>query len=95
MNTSNRMSVTFLTIILSSFVALSGAHSEETKTEKAQAASDKAVDSVKSTYRDAQDKTCELVNGKMECVYKKMVNKSKTAAEKSATKAKELKNKAD
>ena len=71
------------------------AHAVETTSEKAAAAGNRAVDTTKETYRNAKNEICELVNGKMNCVAKKMKNKLRTAADKSKTKAKEIKNKVD
>ncbi len=68
---------------------------EETKFEKAETISNKTGDNIKRFYRSAKDKTCEMINGKMECVEKKIINKAKNLSDKAKTEAKELKNKAD
>jgi len=44
----------------------------ETAGEKATAETNKSVDSAKETYRNAKNEICELVNGKMHCVAKKI-----------------------
>jgi hypothetical protein len=75
--------------------ALSSAMAEETTMEKVETGANKAADSVKSTYRDAKDKVCETVNGKLECVAKKVKHKTQNAADAVETKAKELKKKVD
>ena len=68
---------------------------EETIPEKVNTATNKTVDNVKEGYRNAKDKTCEMINGKMECVGKKIKNKTRTAVDKTKTKAEELKDKID
>ena len=71
------------------------ATAEETTGEKLKHTANKAEDSVKETYRNAADKTCEMINGKMECLGKKVKRKAQTAADKTATKVEQLKNKVD
>lgn len=68
---------------------------EETVPEKIQTVTNKSVDKVKETYRNAQDKTCEMIKGKMKCVAKKAKNKAQTAVDKTQTKTKEIINKVD
>ena len=70
------------------------AQAEETVTEKIETQTNKATDSVKKTYRSAKDKTCEMVNGKMECAVKKLKHKGQNAMDKVETKATEIKNEA-
>ncbi len=67
----------------------------ETTAEKAETMKNKAVDKVKETYRDAEDRICEMVNGKVECLPQTAENKGKTVTEKVITKAKDEKNKID
>ena len=55
----------------------------------------KTVDSAKASYRDGKDKVCEMVNGKMDCLVKKIRNKTAAAIDKGKTKATEIKNKVD
>ncbi len=91
------------TVVISSCLTLgslgfalgTSALADETVLEKTQNVGNKAVDSVKETGRDVKDKTCEMVNGKMECLPKKIKNKTKTAVDKTETKAKQIKNKVD
>lgn len=71
------------------------AASEESKVEKIETQKNKVMDSAKSTYRAAQDKGCEMMNGKLECTGKKMKNKLKDYSDKVQTKATEEKNKID
>lgn len=86
----NQLVVTLSLILFSSFV-----HAEETTMEKVETGANHAADSVKKTYRDAKDKACEMVNGKLECAGKKIKNKAKNLKDKTETKATELKNKID
>lgn len=70
-------------------------HAEETVVEKAGVVTDKAVNSTKRGYRNMKDKACEMVNGKMECVGKKMGSKVKNLSDDAEAKTSELKNKVD
>lgn len=67
------------------------AHAEETVVEKAQTGANKAGDGMKKAYRGAKDKVCEMVNGKMECVAKKMKHKMQNAGDAVETKVEEVK----
>ena len=71
------------------------AHAEEGVIEKTQTVGNKAADKVKKGARAASDEVCELVNGKMECVAKKVKHKVQNGADAVETKAKEEKNKID
>jgi hypothetical protein len=71
------------------------AYANETKTERAETIKNEALDSTKSAFRDAEDQICEMVNGTMKCVAKKIKHKAKTLSDKVKTKAKEEKNKYD
>lgn len=64
------------------------AMAEETVTEKAAEAGRDLKKNAKKAGRKIEDKTCEMVNGKMECAAKKVGNKVKNAAD-------EVKDKAD
>lgn len=91
-----KISGLFSVCLLSMSLAFAtNAMAEESVQEKADTKKNEALDSVKSTYRDAQDKACEMVNGKMQCLGKKIKNKSKNFSDKAKTKAKELENKVD
>ncbi|MBK9322846.1 MAG: hypothetical protein IPM97_07880 [Bdellovibrionaceae bacterium] len=68
---------------------------EETTNEKVETQTREIVDSVKDNYRDLEDKGCEMVNGKLQCLGKKIKHKARTLKEKSKTKAKEIENKMD
>ena len=67
----------------------------ETTAEKAETVVNKSVDKVKSAARDVDNKVCEMIDGKMKCVVKKIKNKLKNAEDKTKTKATEIKNKID
>lgn len=51
--------------------------------------------SYKKGTRAAKDEVCEMVNGKMECVAKKVKHKMQNAADSVGTKVKDEKNKID
>lgn len=68
---------------------------EETTTEKMGTAANEAADDVKGAAREAKDKGCEMIHGKMECAGKRMKSKAKNLGDKAETKAKEVKNKVD
>lgn len=84
---------TFTILCLSLFGAFASA--EETTLEKAETAKNKAVDSVKKTARDIKDKTCEMINGKMECVAKQVKHTGQDAMDAAKTKVNEIGNKVD
>ncbi len=82
-------------VLLASVLALGlgfSAHAEETVTEKIETSANKAGDSIKKGYRSAKDKTCEMVNGKMECAGKKMKHKGQNMMDKAGTTGTEVKN---
>ena len=66
---------------------------EETLLEKANIVTEKTTNSVKKTVKKVQDKGCELVDGKMQCLGKKIKHKVEALSEDAATKVKEIKNK--
>ena len=66
---------------------------EETVLEKTEVATDKISNSAKKAYRSAQDKGCEMVDGKLQCLGKKIKHKAQNLSDDAATKAKEIKNK--
>lgn len=71
------------------------AFAEESTLEKIETGKNKSVDQVKHSYRNVKDKTCEMVNGKMNCAGKKIKHKVKNMTDSTKTKATELKNKVD
>lgn len=67
--------VTIALIALSSFSALAGSSMEEKKQKMEASAKETSADmgrSVRRTTREVKDKTCELINGKMECAANKV-----------------------
>ena len=66
-------------------------NAEETVEIKAE----KIQNAVKKTYRKADDKVCEMFNGKLKCVAKKVKHSVENAADSISTDAKDLKNKVD
>lgn len=68
---------------------------EETVIEKAETVKNKSGDAVKKGYRNVKDKTCEMINGKLDCTMKKVGNKINNATDDVKTKATEEKNKND
>ena len=79
-------------VIASLFTFAPILHAEETTMEKAETVKNKTVDKTKKVYRAAKDEVCELVNGKMECVAKKLKHKAQNATDTVKTKANEIKN---
>jgi len=76
-------------------------HKDTTVSEKVEHAYEKTKDTakeayedgkkgVKKAYRNVKDKTCELVNGKMECVAKKAENKIKNGVDEVKDKANDM-----
>lgn len=82
-------------LILASIIFCTNSFANESVGEKAETMTNKTTDAVKETYRDAKDATCKMINGKMECAAKKVINKTKTAADKAKTKATEVINQVD
>ena len=72
-----------------------GSYAVETAAEKAETNSNETSNTVKRSYRNTKDKACEMINGKMECVGKKMRNKARNSVDHMETKGTELKNKID
>jgi len=71
------------------------AQAEETVVEKTQAVGTKALNKVKKGARAASDEVCETINGKVQCVAKKMKHKAQNAADSIEAKVKEEKEKID
>jgi hypothetical protein len=68
---------------------------EESSLEKVETSKNKVADSVKSTYRKLDDKICETLNGKVNCVPKKIKNRIKNTSDKVKTNTTDVINKAD
>ncbi len=84
-----------LTALCLSLCGAFSVQAEETNLEKAETVKNKAVDSVKNTARDVKDKTCEMINGKMECVAKQVKHTGQNAMDAAKTKVNEVGNKVD
>jgi gas vesicle protein len=69
----------FVLFALSLFPAISFADSQVSKDLNNTAKDTKVT--VKKAVRNTKDKTCELVNGKLECAAKKMKHKAENAAD--------------
>ncbi len=83
-----------MALLLTTFLGLGiNLMAEETTAEKIETSTNKGVDNVKSTYRNAKNEVCEMINGKMKCIGKKIKNKAKDLKDKASTKATEIKNK--
>jgi hypothetical protein len=82
-------------IVAATLNLFASAYAEETPVEKLETQKNTAVDAVKRSYRDTNDKACKMVHGKLECLEKKVINKTKNGTDKLETKATELKNKTD
>lgn len=91
----NLLTISILAITVGSLIVGISSYAVETNGEKVEAAADKVADGVKSTARNLEEKTCELINGKMKCAVKKINNRRKNATDKMGSKIKETKNKVD
>jgi hypothetical protein len=70
-------------------------YAEETNAEKVETGVNKAGDAANQARRKMKDEVCEMVDGKMKCVAKKMAHKAKNLGDKMGTKATDIENKAD
>lgn len=68
---------------------------EETVLENAENKVNKVTDKSKKIYRNAKDKTCEILNGKTHCIVKKIENKINNASDTAKTDVSDIKNKVD
>lgn len=67
------LKLSFLFLILASnSLSVKSVFAEETFVENVKESGSDAQRSMKKNYRNVKDKTCELVNGKMECTLKKI-----------------------
>ena len=71
------------------------ARAETTAGEKVQEGAEDAGKNVKKGYRNVKDKACEMVNGKLECVGKKVMNKARNAKDEVKDKADDVQKKVD
>mgnify|MGYP003394136389 CR=1 FL=1 len=91
------MTSPFLAIfIATTFVFLPPlSRADETIIEKAEATKNKVVNTAKETYKSANDKGCEIINGKKKCAPKKLRHKIENETDGVTAKTKELINKVD
>lgn len=93
--------LTILAISLPTLANDTASKSEKTVGEKIESGYEKAKDSTKEAYEDTKkatkkayrsvkDKTCEMVNGKMECAVKKVGNSIKNGTDEVKDKANDL-----
>lgn len=75
------MKFPFLFFIFS-FFTLNLALADETVKEKAQEAGNDTKRAAKNATREVEEKTCELINGKMECAIKKVKHPVQKSADK-------------
>lgn len=71
------------------------AHAETTTGDKVQEGVEDAGKNTKKAYRDAKDKACEMVNGKMECAGKRAMNKARNAKDEVKDKANDVEKRID
>lgn len=69
------------------------ANDDDTVAEKVGEAGRDTGKEVKKGYRAMKDKTCEMVNGKMECAGKKLKHKAENAGDEISDKADDVKRK--
>ncbi len=62
----------------------------ETVGEKMSEAGQDMKKGTKKSYRDVKDKTCEMINGKMECVAKKVKHKVQNGMDEVSDKAQDV-----
>ena len=84
-----------LSIIALSTVFSPLSYSVQTIEEKAETKRNENTDLIKKTYRNIDNEICEVINGKIKCIGKKISNKTKDFVDKTKTKSKEIKNKID
>lgn len=76
-------------------LCFSAAHAEETMGEKAKATAKDAGAAVEKGANRVGEEVCEMVNGKMKCVGKKIKNRAGEAGTAVKNKAEEVKDKVD
>lgn len=90
------MNVLVLSVALIGFSGFSNVvHAETTTGEKIQEGAEDAGKNVKKSYREAKDKACEMVNGKLECAGKRAMNKMRNAKDEAKDKANDVKKRVD
>lgn len=80
MKTLNLVAIAYLVaglLVLGSLnFSATSVNAEETVSEQVKEGAQDLKKNTKKTYRKVKDKTCEMVNGKLECVGKKMMHKT-------------------
>lgn len=87
----NKLIVLSLSMMI--FVGSGVALAEENVKEKVGEAASDTKKSIKKSYRNASDKACEMVNGKMECLGKKAKHKMENLKDEVNDKADDVKKK--
>ncbi len=72
-------------LLVTCVVSCSGAFAAETIAENAKTVANRTVDVTKETARNASDKLCEMIDGKMKCLPKKIKHKVQTMKDKAVT----------
>lgn len=99
----NKLSILATTLVLATGISYADNHqkNEQSVREKIEKTAIKAKDTteeayedstktVKKVYRNAKEKTCELINGKMECFAQKVGNKAKNLKDEAMDKANDI-----
>lgn len=76
------MKTKILLLTLSIFALANFAQADQTLKAKAKEAGNDAARATKQGVREVKDKTCEMVNGKMECAAQKVKHKVQQGADK-------------
>lgn len=87
--------LTAIAMVVGVLAPLQPAFAEQTAGEKVEKAGRDAKTRGKKAARKLEDKTCEMVNGKLECVGAKVKNKSKNASDKVEDAVKDTADKVD
>lgn len=74
--------VALMAITLMGAYVINISHADETVKEKAKEMGNDTKRATKKTVRKVQDETCEMVNGKMKCVGKKIKHAAENAGDK-------------
>lgn len=83
-------------LIAGTLLLFSGqAFAEETNLEKLETQKNQVTDTVKKGYRNTKAKGCEMINGKMQCLGKRISNRASDLSDRAKTKSKEIENQVD
>lgn len=86
----NLMKITMAAFALSTAFAALPVRAEETLGEKVEEGASDTGKAIKKSARNVKDKTCEMVNGKLECAGKKLKHRAKNAADEINDKAEDI-----